>query len=455
MTLKNLGLILLIASAPLFACIDYYTGIKTVYYRGAHELGGALTFIARSDGLSEASPANPIYISFTLTRQVSFADTLVLQNSPKPSLASPINLPLRLEGQAGVTMVAAADAVRIVRWVAGEDTVWIEVRQSSSLWLNHNGSLGGPDADNIVTFDLGLSARASDQLNQLGVNANLPFATRNALASEGSFAEALSVLNCMDLRNSELAPQEYTEAEIYHYHSDANQGGGVFAPGTHLDCIIFFPGHILGVGRDHTCQQSEAQLQPAQILAGPASMARIRQAIAAFQSCPTVPNNLPTTWAEGSSVHLSASGSNAGFETHPNVSFAQWAGTAVVRPESAFQHNGLTLYRELDLYYLGPEQVIDHNLELDVELLYAPTGTAQPQLNLETVVLPFASASDSSPYTLPSQHLRCPPEAYVLANQSVNLGVATIPTLGEAAQFILVLALFALAIIHLRRNPQA
>lgn len=455
MTLRAVFQLFLLASAPLFACLEYDYTIKYVYYRGTHEQAGILTFIAKSDNLSGASPANPIYIRLTMNGQVRFADTYVLQSSGNPTLASPINLPLKLEGQANVTMVAAADAVRIVRWVAGEDSIWIEVRQSSDLWLNDNGTLTGPSQDNWVTFDLGLSARESDQSNQLGVNANLPFATRNALANEGSFGDALSVLNCIDLSNSKIPVNDFVNNDITYYLSDANQGGGIYAPASFLGCIEFPVEHPLALSKDQFCEQNEAQLQPAQILSGPAGLSRIHQSISAYQSCAEGSNNITPVWAEGSFVHLTALAPNSGFEHNPNVNFATWSGVAAVRPGSAFQLNGLTLYRELDLYYLGPDQANGQDLNLEVELIYAPEGGSQPQLNLETVLLPFASANDGAPYNLPSQVLRCTPEPYVFASQTVSLGVATVPTLGEAALFILIMALLGLAVSHLRRNPQS
>lgn len=447
---------LLLFAIPSLACLYENGGIRSVYYRGNHQRVGSLAWHDTSDIFATVSLARPRYMSVRLDKGAVLADTLVLQ-SGAPEVASPINLPLILDGEPGVTIVALPDAVRIVRWVAGESTLWLEIRQSSDEWLSRGGTLMGPDGKNQVSFSIGLSARESDHICQQGVNANLPFASRDAQAQEGDYAAAITQLLCVDLRGSYLEANG-TDASFLspftrYWDSDANQGNGVYQAGTSVDCILFGL-TVIAVGYRRECDQTNFVASAPTLLPGPAGTVRSRSRLTASFSC--TPVNLFTTyWAEGSRLMLRAKGEHAGFELHPQIGFAQgWSGIVQVRPETAFSHNGLTLYREAELIYVGPDQATTlQDLDFDLELLYPLSSQYQPTLEIETYLQPLATPADSAPYDGAHQHATCEDQVYAFPAQTVALGGPSVPTLSPLALMALIVALPLLAFYQRRRRP--
>ncbi len=445
---------LLFLAIASWAGLNESTGIYSVYHRGNHQRAGSFTWYTTSDRLAAAGLAQPLYLSLRLDKDAVLADTLVLQ-SGAPDVASPINLPLILDGEPGVTMVAVPEAVRIVRWVAGEPTIWLEVRQSSDEWLSNGGTLMGPNVDNKVSFSIGYSARESDQENVLGVNANLPFASRDAKAQEGDYAAATSQLLCVDLRGSYLMADgsdgSLLTPDPGFWGSDANQGNGVYQPGTNL-CQIVFGVPIIARGNGRECAQTSFAASAPTLLPGPAGTTRSRSRLTASLSCTQGSNFLPTPWAEGSRLLLRAQGEHVGFELNPQIGFAQgWSGYAQVRPETAFIHNGLTLYREAELIYSGPDQATtQQDLDFDLELLYTPSSQVQPTLEIETYLQPLATSADSAPYDGAHQQATCEDQIYELPAQTIALGGPSVPTLSPLALMGLIVSLL-LAVYQRRR----
>lgn len=449
--MKSLFLIPCLLACSLFAGLDYDTTIRHVEYQRTHQRAGNIRWVVHNDNLATATAEQPIYINLALEAGAVLAETLVEQ-SGAPAVASPINLPLQLDGQPGVTVAAQADAMRIVRWVAGENSVWLEMRQSSNAWLTNGGDTFGPSFDNVVYFTIGLSARESDQLHMLGSNANLPFATRLSSAQEGDFAAAVSVLLNIDLRHSTQPGNgsvgSLMNPDMYYWESDAHLGGGVFKPGNPLACFVFTYDYAFARIMQRNCVQPSFQAGLPSLLPGPAGMMRSRSRLTASFSCINDFFNYSSPWAEGSRLRLRAQGHNVGFEANPQVGFAQgWDGYAQVRPETAFTVGGLTLYREAELIYLGPDRDTTHlDLDFDLEVIYPPSSQSQPAVEVETILLPWATASDSAPYDGAHQHATAEPQPYSFPRQTVALGGPTVPALTPLGltALIAVLLLFGL-----------
>lgn len=452
--IKSIAFLML--TCNLLAGVDYNTTIREVEYRGNHQRTGNIRYRVSNDNLATASPEHPIYLSLGLESGVLLAETLVHQGG-EPAVASPINLPLQLDGQPGVTVAAEPNAMRIVRWVAGERRIWLEMRQSSNEWLTNGTETFGPNIDNDVYITIGLSARESDQLHVMGTNANLPFAARLTSAQEGDYVAAVSVLLNFDLRNSSLRADGSSESLMYadfeYWESDVHLGGGVFQPGTPLSCAVFTYDFAFARGKQRTCAETTFQAGPPTLLPGPAGMMRSRSHLTASFGCTTGFNYLTTAWAEGSRLLLRAQGLNVGFEENPQIAFAQgWSGIAQVRPETAFDVDGQTLYREAELIYTGPDRTTTlQDLDFDLEVIYPPSSQTQPAVEIETILLPWATASDSAPYDGPHQHATAAPQPYSFARQTVALGGPSVPTLSPLGLAVFAASLFLYA-LYWRRN---
>lgn len=438
---------------PLMAGLRLESSIVDVDYRGNHQLAGTCVIDLGVDVFANASPGTPKYLAIRPESGAVLADTLVLQNGPA-AVATPINLPMILNGEPDVSVAAAADAVRIVRWVVGENLIWLEIRQSSATWLSRGGQSMSPDSTNRVTCMIGLSARNSDQYATMGASANLPFASRQTNVAEGNFAAAVSTLLCLDFRQSTLTSSSATSllnVELLPCESDANVGGGLYALNTRISCLTLGPEWVIARGLARGCSQTNFQTSAPVLLAGPNGWSRIQNRLSADLTCASGTGNgyLTTVWAEGSRLVLQALGTHAGFGDNPQVGFTQgWSGYAQVRPETAFTHNGLTLYREAELIFTGSDQPTNQqNIEFNLELFY-PTGSASPDVAVETVLLPFASAADSAPYNGVAQHRYCEPQPLALPNQTVALGGPSVPALNPIGLTALVASLLLVALIR-------
>ncbi len=443
---------LFLFSGAALAGLTYSTTIRAVDYRGNHQRTGNLTLLVRGDVLAAANLAHPLYVSIEMDHGAKLAETLVDQGGG-PAVASPILLPLQLDGEPGVTVAAEPDALRIVRWVAGEERIWLEFRQSSDEWLTDGVTLFGPNPDNIIKITLGLSARQSDQIHVKGGNANLPFASRESKAAEGDYAAALSLLLCLDLRDATLLADGSDEALLKLdpkvWASVTVLGDGRYEGVTPMGCIMFGE-YAIAQGKSRTCGQTSFQASLPTLLPGPSGTVRSRSHLTASFGCSAGANILPTVWAEGSHLVLRAQGENVGFETTPQVTFTQgWEGYAQVRPETAFTIGGLTLYREAELIYTGPDQTTDHqDLEVDLELIYPLSSAAQPAVVVETKLLPFVDTADSAPYNGAHQYPNCEPQPYSFAPQTVDIAGPAVPTLNPWGLTALIASLCGFAFVR-------
>lgn len=207
---KGLLLLIWMLGSMLFGTVDLRTTINPVTVGGADERAGFIVFDMRSDDFANASPGNPVYIALYFDRNARFSETLVdIESSAMGH--DPIALPVAISTQSGnVQINVPTDAVSIVRWRQGEGRIWLKVTSSSSTWVNRDGVLGPPSADDRVYFSLGQTfAEAQGQYGQLFNDglANLVGPTRHG-------GEEVDADLRLDLTNSNVQPSPHPESLI-------------------------------------------------------------------------------------------------------------------------------------------------------------------------------------------------------------------------------------------------
>ncbi|CAM2068532.1 hypothetical protein SCOR_24385 [Sulfidibacter corallicola] len=170
-------------SCTLFAAIEIRTTVQDINLAQTCDRAGIQFFGVAGDEFAHASEANPVYLHFRLDHNVKLCDTRVQPGG------DPIYLPLAAELMSDdtVELTAAPTAVSIVRWVAGEPSIWLKVTDSSSDWLRINGQVSAPHPDQRVQFTLGLSGeeyREHYESDYLDGRANLPFPTKDVTHPE-------------------------------------------------------------------------------------------------------------------------------------------------------------------------------------------------------------------------------------------------------------------------------
>ena len=178
----SMFLLLLFIGASAMADIELSTSITDVDYRGSREVTGSITMRVNDNDFGGITTETPAFIRITLDKNARLADTLVDLTSEDVSINDPILLAMFLStGTPGLVLDAAPDSVSIVRWVAGERSIWIRVQTSSSEWILDEGVARAPDGDNKVGWNLGLDGNASAQ-SMASVDLshrNLDFNSRN------------------------------------------------------------------------------------------------------------------------------------------------------------------------------------------------------------------------------------------------------------------------------------
>lgn len=178
---------------------------------------GYIQGLIAGDVFADAGPENPIFVRIQLTQGVRLAHTLVDIEQPNAKRAhQPIYLPLVLSGEIrNLTIGAAPDALAIVRWIAGEDQIWLRITQASSTWIQlEQATTFAPTEALAVYFWLGTSAPATwAHLAPLYVagSANLPAATSDP--DQPDQAHAVSTLLCGDLFTSSLVENGAVERQ--------------------------------------------------------------------------------------------------------------------------------------------------------------------------------------------------------------------------------------------------
>lgn len=221
---------LLLSSLFVQAGVEVDTSVNDVYHCGSSELLGSMSFRFAADEIPNASEEEPHFIRITPDHNSSLAATLVNLNSTEPNLNRPIHLALYTHtNNASISVVAPREAVSIVRWVAGESSIWIRITSPTSAWLSNGTEAVMPSEEHPVEFSLGLSGYHT--VNVPENQRNLPFNLRQYLGTSGS--EGTSTAFCADLDCSVLLGDGSVESLIYldliGFGPDAQISEGVYS----------------------------------------------------------------------------------------------------------------------------------------------------------------------------------------------------------------------------------
>lgn len=223
--------LMLCFSSMVSADLILQSGVRDVIYNGANEMLEKQFLTVTSDDYPDASPETPYFISLYYDKGARFARTLVDLTSDDATINRPIYLAVEALGAVDGNNVPA-DAVSIVRWVAGEERIWLRIQRSSRTWLLFNGEALPPGEDRRAGFTFGTSARQSAADHDDGLS-NLPFNTRDLAG--GGIETAVSTMICVDLSQSILATsgiEALLQSWWVIYAADAQVAPGIYQPGT-------------------------------------------------------------------------------------------------------------------------------------------------------------------------------------------------------------------------------
>ncbi|CAM2064742.1 hypothetical protein SCOR_05175 [Sulfidibacter corallicola] len=205
----------LVGMPSVFAKIDVTTDAFPVSTSGNCEQGALIFLEISGNHFPMASPETPVYLKLQLDKEVKLGTTLVnvAQSEALGLDLGPIFLPLYMPENSGAifdTLGAPADTLSIVRWVAGEDSIWLRVQRPTTTWIDTGGGTEAPTSSTPVrTMFSAEASRSWETLSGFHTEgrANLPFSTRDLSAGANTFSAAISTLLCLDMRESGVRPQ--------------------------------------------------------------------------------------------------------------------------------------------------------------------------------------------------------------------------------------------------------
>jgi hypothetical protein len=448
--------VLALCSAPLFADVILDTSIADVFNRGSNELAGSITMTVNNDDFADASTLEPIFIRVTPDHKSKLAETLVDQNRTD-FRADPIYLAMKLNSTSPVfELLALPETVSIVRWVEGETSFWIQVQTSSDTWIGTGGVPldGTPNDDATVSWTLGISARASDNLNpDWPVKSNLPFNTRDS-ATTGLVADSTSTLFCVDLALPPGEPggldtigfESLLQYDIISFDFRADLGNGFYSANTGVQTGINFTNDFRiarGKARECTVEVQGTKFAPGVTrLCVPAAvgnggiegLVKATNVISYRIRCNRGGDLLTTELVPGSyfsfdngsrGLYGFLSGNDARFgEVGFDGNFVpNGLGSGIVSGPFA-AGGGNTLYAAITLFWEGDVlSLIDRTITIQVCTWYYfgnPPITAT--LDYAVVLVNHEGAEDDPPYDGIDQHIRCLPSEFVIATGTWDQG---------------------------------
>ncbi len=242
----------------VWADIELPSSVNDVYVKGTNELAGAISFRVTDNDFSGISPENPAFIRISFADGVRLAVTRVDLTSEDAAVNRPIYLAMALSAAGDeLSLVAPADSVSIVRYVAGERHIWIKIQSDSSAWILAGDAPQPPNKDMAGVFTIGSSARGSWQslLNYRPSHRNLPFNTRDLEAETGDENLAVSTLVCLDLSESDLptsGPESLVNYATISFDQTAEVEPGVYQDGNDRG-VVFIGEFSIGRAKDRAC----------------------------------------------------------------------------------------------------------------------------------------------------------------------------------------------------------
>ncbi len=346
-------------NVPLWADIEIQQPINEVYYQGNHQLGGSTTATITADDFHGVSPENPIFYNYKLQGAV-LADTLVDQNSQDPLLSQPIYLACELVTLVeGVSLTMPGNAVSIVRWVAGEEGVWFKVQVGSETWLQDaQGQSFSPNHENRVSWTYGVSARSS--VADHGDPSISSMLANSRSSNPQNESDATSTLICVNLENSSLQLGRRLEHDLVSYGSEAETSFGVYAATT-VAPVNFSGGFEIARGKDLAVTHAQLKERNSKVLARGDGQLLIQADFTLDVQAESMPGHITASGylVEGSVLKLTSL-DDGGFSEDGawfNDVCGSFGSTRVVA-ESAYESNGDTLYREIELVWNQSSQFI-------------------------------------------------------------------------------------------------
>jgi hypothetical protein len=438
-------LVMALLAAPLFADVELSTSISDVFNRGTSELAGSITMRVNDDDFNDASTSEPVYIRVTLDHEASLAQTLVsLEGTGTAYFNNPIYLATRVNASSAgfFNNVSDPQTVSIVRWVEGENQIWLRVQTSSQDWITDTGVAVPPRGNLTFSWVFGISARRTFESNE-----NLPFGTGNAdvlnlpyntrnLGNAGLEEDAVSTLICTDLSSSSLTtsgvesllnydPIAFDEdADVTDSNDEGNPSYGFFRPSNDTG-ITFTNDFSIARGRARDCTVGigdkgafvvqDLCVPRAGLNASLDGFIWINNTINFIVDCERGGEFLDTDLFNGSFITFTTGNRGLfGFEDG-GAEFLNGASFDIV--DGAFEDNGETLYNTVDLVWNGGFQTLDDfEFQASVDVHYHfSNGPVDVTLNWEVTLVNNEGAADVAPFdALVDQDIRCPPSQFVI-----------------------------------------
>ena len=162
------AMVLLRIAAPMPG-LEMETYPQSILDLTACETTGDMTVSIGLDALPNVSQEMPAYLRLQLSNDVTLCETLAGPG------AAPIYLALRLPPGSSGQVIAPPETASIVRWVAGEDAIWVKIVHPTIDWAL--GVSNTPGVFSALSFTIGQSGGESLTWNQTAYasgQANLP-----------------------------------------------------------------------------------------------------------------------------------------------------------------------------------------------------------------------------------------------------------------------------------------
>lgn len=417
-------LTLALIAQPLWADLVMNSSVSDVYFRGTHEQAGQLSGSITDDDFTNVSPEEPLYIEFGLEKGTRIGCTLVDLNADDPSINTPIYLALSVVGDIeGVTVHAPRDTAAIVRWVAGEDKIWVRFQRDSDTWLSRDGgdTTFGPNSDTRVNFSIGTDAYQTWLSNaRFGEGqANMPGNSRNLEAS--AEADMISTLICLDLSQSTIASSGIDS--IINYIPISRDEGPEANPtqdsGINISCDCRIARGFDRDVRTEVIDEGPGVLEPS---VTDNYLMLTQDLIIQPRNNPDTSNYLAFDFNSGTTVVIEAP-EGAGFAEDAAQVLGDCVAEASVNlePDSIFNADeGLNLYRRITvLWPFGFKRMDENQIHIKLKLHY-PNNMPREALEVDWTLQLRKGGSLSelrdAPFNGPEQQRLCPQIPYAISD---------------------------------------
>lgn len=423
--MNRLGCMLLLGlGLPLFGEVVSQTSISDLYFRGAIEQTGSIMLSVRDDDFADATPETPIIASIILDDGAVLGNTLVDLVNGDSRQQMPIYLAARLISSDGSSNNVPNDSVSIVRWVAGENRIWLRFQRSSSTWVRTGGGLEiAPSQDNWINLTLGQSARSSAADNQSELS-NIRANTRDLdQINQDPETYAVSTNLCVDLTNSTLTSsgaESILDMAIFFFAEDAELSPGIYQSGTMIGTAV---GEFrIARGFDRSCLAIAGFTDEIAEQVPDESLNRYQQKLNLNLDCSGRGNTIETNLFRGSLISLSLPvDSPFGFGDLPAF-VGDWMGLAA----EPFELNGKTFYKSFTYVYNGGTALLrgyDFEVTLDVagprDLFEQFPLVLGPNVTVTVELVNHPGEADAPPYDGIEQVRRCEPGLFPAADETL------------------------------------